>query len=225
MRNTLIAIGLLAGCGGPSANKAPYEHHETGEPAASGLKVEKVDAEEIFECQRHDLAVRIMDNGKVTDEVIVSGACEGACTAEDKAAGEAQLAEIEAAIERGESTESELDYDFTGCTFYGAELGRTDEVGGRWLAILQGHHQGAHDIPNRYYQLATELCGKVFVSAEFGTTYANRWSLEDLKVAAAGDAITVTVDNDGTPLELYTVRFPAGACAASDESVGDAEAF
>ena len=105
---------------------------------------------------------------------------------------------------------------------WSSDVCSSDLVAGRRLELLVGYHPGPHGIPNRFFQVATELCGKVFVSDELGATYADRWQLDDLRVAAVGDALAITVDLDGQPWELYRVTFDAGACTAAQQ-VGDAE--
>jgi hypothetical protein len=223
----LAWLVVAVGCGGGGGRTvAPVEHLGPDEvPSTDGLVVVETAVEQIMECVRHDLAVRVVSAGQVRDEVLLPGTCTGACTPEEKAEGEATVAEIEARIAAGEGSESELDYNFTQCMFLGAELGRLEQAAGRELAILIGEEAGPHDIPHRRYQLAAEVCGAVFLGSTFGGTYANHWSLEDLKVATAGaDTIVITVDDDGAPRELYRVRF-GPECAEPEEVVGDAGGY
>ena len=187
------------------------------------LLVVHAGAEEIMECSRHDLALRLVRDGKLVSEAVLEGACQGACTPEDKAAGEQALADAKAAVAAGE-TESILDYDFTGCTFHGTDLGRVEQAGNRALVLLSGHTPGPHDIPNAHYRLATAMCDRVFVSQPFGSTYANRWDLSELQVTTGSDgAVIVTASDADAKVELYRVTFPGDDCAAPVEQVGDAE--
>lgn len=184
-----------------------------------------VGAEEIMECKRHDLALRLMRGGQPVAEAVLDGTCQGACTPEEKEAGAKALADAEARVAAGE-TASILDYDFTGCTFYGSDLGRVEQAAGRGFVLLSGDTRGPHDVPNAHFRLATALCDRVFVSEPFGSTYANRWVLSELKVTTGTDgAVIVTATDGDTKIELYRVTFPADDCASPPvEQVGDAEA-
>jgi hypothetical protein len=185
-------------------------------------------AEEIMECRRHDLALRLVRDGQMVAEAVLEGACQGACTPEDKAAGEQALADATARVAAGE-TESVLDYDFTGCIFHGTEYGRVERVAGRAFVLLSGATPGPHDIPGTHYRLATALCDRVFVSQPFGSTYAPRWALSELHVTTGSDGAVIVTGMDadtggGARVELYRVTFPADDCASPPvEQVGDAE--
>lgn len=182
-------------------------------------------AEQIMECARHNLALRLVRDGKPVAEAVLDGTCQGACTPEEKEAGEKALADAEARVAAGE-TESILDYDFTGCTFYGNDFGRAEQAAGRAFALLTGDTPGPHDVPNAHFRLATALCDRVFVSEPFGRTYANRWELSELQVTTGSDgAVIVTASDQDTKVEIYRVTFPADDCASPPvEQVGDAEA-
>lgn len=220
-----VMLIVLVGCGGGGGHRGgagAIEHLGPDEtPPGDGLVVIETNQESIMDCARHDLAVRVASGGQIRDEVLLEGSCQGVCTPEDKAAGEALVAEIEAGIASGDRSESELDYNFTECVFHGVVLGRLEEAAGRTIALLAGETPGPHDIPNTYFHVAAEACGKVFVGESFGSTYSNRWSLTDLKVATEGtDTAVVVVDDEGTPRELYRVTFGA-ECASPAEVVGD----
>jgi hypothetical protein len=189
------------------------------------LLVVHAGAEEIMECKRHDLALRLVRGGQPVAEAVLDGTCKGACTPGEKEAGEQALAEAEARVAAGEIT-SILDYDFTGCTFYGSELGRVEQAAGRGFVLLSGDTPGPHDVPNAHFRLATALCDRVFVSQPFGSTYANRWALSELQVTTGSDgAVIVTASDGASKIELYRVTFPADDCAAPPvEQVSDAEA-
>lgn len=216
----LDAASEGAVAGGTAVARVPLAPRYPGDV----LLVVHADAEEIMECSRHDLALRLVRGGQLVSEAVLEGACHGACTPEDKAAGEQALAEARAEVEAGE-TASILDYDFTGCTFHGSDLGRVEQAAGRVFVLLSGHTPGPHDIPNAHYRLATAACDRVFVSQPFGSTYANRWDLSELQVTTAGDGAVIVTGSDGdTRIELYRVTFPADDCASPPvEQVGDAE--
>jgi len=209
-RRSAVLLLILLGCGGGPARPAPpIEQLGSDEPVArDGLAVVETGAEQLFECARHDLALRVVAGGRLRDEVVLEGECHGACTEEAKAEGAATVAEIEAGIAAGTSSESELDYNFTECVFHGVTFGRTVPAAGEELALLEGETPGPHDIPSRYFRVAAEICGKVFVGEPFGQTYANRWSLADLAVVTEGAATAVIrVEGEAGPLELYRVTF------------------
>jgi len=189
------------------------------------LLVVHAGAQEIMECSRHDLALRLVRGGQLVAEAVLDGTCKGACTPEEKEAGEQALADAKTRVAAGE-TESILDYDFTGCTFYGSQLGRVEQAASRAFVLLSGDTPGPHDVPNAHFLLATAACDRVFVSQPFGSTYANRWDLAELQVKTSSDgAVIVTASDGGTRIELYRVTFPADDCAAPPvEQVSDAEA-
>jgi hypothetical protein len=189
------------------------------------LLVVHAGAQEIMECKRHDLALRLVRGGQLVAEAVLDGTCKGACTPEEKEAGEQALADAKARVAAGE-TESILDYDFTGCTFYGSQLGRVEQAASRAFVLLSGDTPGPHDVPNAHFLLATAACDRVFVSQPFGSTYANRWELAELQVETGSDgAVIVTASDGDTRIELYRVTFPADDCAAPPvEQVSDAEA-
>jgi hypothetical protein len=219
-----LLVIVLAGCGGGTAAKgpAPIEHLGPDEaPPADGLAVVEIDTEQVLDCARHDLAVRVVASGQVRDELVLEGTCSGACTEQEKADGEAMVAEIEEGIAAGTRSDSELDYNFTECMFHGVALGRTEQAAGRTIAILVGETPGPHDIPNRYFQVAADVCGKAFLGYNFGSTYANRWSLEDLTVIGEGsDTVVIVVEDDQGKHEMYRVRF-GPECAEPEEVVGE----
>jgi hypothetical protein len=219
-----LLVIVLAGCGGGGAAQGPgpIEHLGPDEaPPSDGLAVVEINPEQVLDCARHDLAVRVVAGGQVRDELVLEGTCSGVCTEQEKADGEAMVAEIEAGIAAGTHSHSELDYNFTECMFHGVELGRTEQAAGRSIAILVGETPGPHDIPNRYFQIAADVCGKAFLGDSFGSTYANRWSLEDLTVTTEGnDTVVILVEDDQGEHEMYRVRF-GPECAVPEEVVGE----
>jgi hypothetical protein len=218
-----VLVIVLAGCGGGAARGGgPIEHLGPDEaPPGEGLSVVELAGDHVAACEGHDLAVRVVATGQTRDELVLEGSCSGACTEQEKAEGEAMLAEIEAGIAAGTHSDSELDYNFTECIFHGVRLGRQERAAGRSIAILVGETPGPHDIPSTYFQIAAEVCGKVFVGDGFGSTYTNRWSLDDLAVTTEGsDTVVITVEDDQGPHEMYRVRFGPD-CATPQEVVGE----
>ena len=213
-------VVLLTACGFNSRPPPrPPEPEPPKEPSGT-LIVETVERPDEMECSPHDLVVRI--GGAPRDQAVtLSGECVGACTEEAKAEGEAQIAEIEARIEAGEGSDSELDYNFTECIFLGAVLARRETVKDMDVAIIQGEQPGAHDIANTYFVIATKHCDRPWTSQPFGATYVNRWSAEALSLELLGRTLTVYGEGE-TRQPLYRATFDAG-CAAPVEEVLDAE--
>jgi hypothetical protein len=210
-----------ASCGGKSKPDTVTKE----EPAVpEGLVAEEINEGQEEECARHDLALRVMAGGHVADEKVFPGECTGACTPEAKAEGEAAIAEIQARIDAGEGSEGELDYNFTGCQFYGVTVSDWEDMEVGKIAVLAGEEPGPHDIPTYYYHLATERCGKIWVSQSFGQTYANRWTPEDLGLTEDDGTVQVMVIDGEQGHELYRVSFGSDPCDPPEETVGEAEA-
>lgn len=220
------ALFSVLACGGPpapSGSMAPTPKPEpvtaealaTPTEPAPGLAITETGTDRLAACGGHDLSLRVGDR-----ETVIEGSCHGACTPEEKAAGQAAIDEIRARIDAGEASESELDYNFTECLFHGTRLGRHVQAAGRELALLEGTAPGPHDTSIVHYQLATEVCGEPFLGTEFGATYTNRWTLDDLHVTAEDDStVVVTVDDGGTaPRELYRVTFTG--CSPEESADG-----
>lgn len=221
MRRGATVLVILLGCGG-TPRPAPPIAHEAGPPddaPADTLAVVEVGHATEMECARHDLALRAVAGGAVRAELVLEGGCVGACTEAEKAAGEATVAEIQAGIAAGTHSESELDYDFTGCVFHGVALVRWEEIGGRRFALLFGENPGPHDIPTGYFRLATVLCGNVWLSEEWGATYANRWQPEEVRIGGDDRSVTGAVAGG----ELYRATFEG--CDPPVEVVADADAI
>ena len=164
------------------------------------------------ECSRADLQIELVgSDGKTVYEETLAGECHGACTPAAKRAGERQVREIERAIERGEASDSELDYNFTGCLFSGPRPGRIERVGDRDVALLVDHYLGAHDVEQDRYLLATEVCGALFVSEPFAETYVAGWTLDELSLALSPDGRELRVEGsrEGWSGVLYRLTFPS----------------
>jgi len=214
--------GSRGGPGGPAADPPPG--NRAPPPVATALEVTEVERGAEMECAKHDLAIRQLARGEVVAAQAIEGECHGACTPEDKAAGQKALDEANAEVAAGE-TESVLDYNFTDCYFTGAALARLDTVDGQPTALIAGEHTGPHDIPNRYFRIATLRCGHLFLSEEFGATYANSWNATQLVVAPSPHGLIVTARFVPTaPVqELYRVEFDLACTADPVEHVDDAE--
>jgi len=160
-----------------------------------GITVTETNQATEQECSRADLRIALVgSDGKAVDEETLDGTCHGACTRAAKRAGARQVRELEQAIARGEASDSELDYNFTGCLFSGPRPGRIERVGDRDLALLIEHYIGAHDVAQDSYRLATEVCGALFVSEPFGETYTEGWTIDELSLALSPDGRTLGVE-------------------------------
>ncbi len=183
-------------------------------PASPGLHLEVKDKPrgKRQECRLHDLIVRLVDGKKAIGEEVLEGECHGACTAADKRAGEAQFAEIQKAIESGEASESQTDYNFTDCIFVGPNPGRIDRVGDRDVALLVDHYIGAHDIDKDQYRLALEICGALYFSETFGATYVSSWSLAELSVHETAERRQIIVDGKNDRWRGVVFRLTLPTC-------------
>ena len=192
-------------------------------PAQSGLTLavtEKAKKTQ-YECANHDVVVRLMSGDKKLGEEILEGECHGACTAAEQREGRKQVAEIEARIESGESSVSELDYNFTQCIFAGPNAGRIDKVGGREVALIADHYIGAHDIDKDRFKLALEVCGELHVTQEFGQQHTSSWKLEELSIHESPDKQSLVVEgkSDRWTGVLFRLRLPACPGTPDEESV------
>jgi hypothetical protein len=83
------------------------------------LSVYKVNERSVMECKTNDLLLRLEYGREVLTQESIEGDCRGFCTPEDKQEGEERIAKIRELIAKGESSESELDYNFVDCLFRG----------------------------------------------------------------------------------------------------------
>lgn len=183
-------------------------------PPAPGLRLTVTETNQVKEqeCSRADLLLELAgSDGKTVDEETLDGACHGACTRAAKRAGARQVREIEQAIERGEASDSELDYDFTGCVFSGPQPGRIERIGGRDVAVLIDHYIGAHDVDQDRYRLATEVCDVLFVSEPFAETYSTGWTLDQLSLVLSPDGRELRVEGAREQWRgvIYRLTFPS----------------
>jgi hypothetical protein len=219
-QRVIAVLCFAAACGGKSK---PPETEVVEPTVPDGFVAEEINQEQEMDCARHDLALRVMAGGHVADERIFPGECTGACTPEAKAEGEAQVAEIQARIDAGEGSYGELDYNFTACLFHGVTVSDWEDLAVGEVAVLAGEEPWPHDIPTTYYHLASERCGKVWVSQSFGQTNANTWAPEDLGIAEDNGTVQVLVVDGEQGRELYRVSFGEDPCAPPEETVGEAE--
>ncbi|MBL0213724.1 MAG: hypothetical protein IPQ07_07565 [Myxococcales bacterium] len=183
-------------------------------PAAPGLHVEVKEKArgKRQECRLHDVIVRLTDGKQTIEEQVLEGECHGACTAADKRAGEAQLAEIQKAIDSGEASESQTDYNFTDCIYSGPNPGRIDRVGDRDVALLVDHYIGAHDIDKDQYRIALEICGALYLSGTFGGTYVGAWALGELSLRETVDRRQIIVDGKSDRWRGVVFRLTLPTC-------------
>jgi hypothetical protein len=225
-----LALLVAAGCGGGAAATPSTRTPSPPPPPAAethAVAVEEVPLPAQEECTPHELAIRWRDrDGNLNAEQIIPGDCNGACTPEDKRAGEQALADAEAQVAAGE-TSSILDYNFTECYPTTAELVRYDDVGGRDVALISGEHRGPHDINNRYFRIGFLDCGKLFLSDDFGSTYANTWSPETVTLVGSERGILAT--GQLTPVDplvpLYKLTLDPRCEDRPGEQILDASAF
>jgi hypothetical protein len=165
------------------------------------------------ECARNTLRLRLLDKAKaVVDQFEDTSTCSGACTAADKREGEATVRAIERRIEKDESSTSELDYNFTSCleTGYG-EQRKFRNVGGRDVVVFTDRYLGPHDGEYHRLRIATEVCGKLFVSEGFGEHMAHSWDIDHVRPIAEGDgALSIYGEHyqKGTLLRLHLPACP-----------------
>jgi hypothetical protein len=197
------------------ASPAPASAAPAGAaPPAPGMRLTVTETNQAKEqeCSRADLLIELLgSDGKAVGEETLAGECHGACTPAAKRAGEREVRRIERAIERGEASDSELDYNFTGCQFSGAKPGRVERVGDRDVALLVDHYIGAHDVEQDRYLLATEVCGALFVSEPFAETYVAGWTLDELSLALSSDGRELRVEGarEESRDVLYRLTFPS----------------
>jgi hypothetical protein len=183
-------------------------------PPAPGLRLTVTETNQVNEqeCSRADLSIKLVaSDGKTVDEETLAGECHGACTPAAKRAGVRQVRKIERAIARGEASDSELDYNFTGCLFSGPRPGRIDRAGGRDVALLVDHHIGAHGVDQDRYRLAIEVCGALFVSEPLAETYSTDWTLDELSLVLSPDGRELRVEGAREQWSgvLYRLTFPS----------------
>ncbi len=189
----------------------PSPPREPATPAATGLSltVTEKPRKKQFQCENHDIVVRLANDKTTVGEEVLEGECHGPCTAAEQREGRAELARINAEIEAGTASESQTDYNFTDCMFAGANLGRIDKVGGRDVALIASHYIGAHDIDKDSYQLALEVCGELYLSGTFGGMYAGSWALDRLRIREVDGQIVVDGSSDKWRGVLFRLTLPA----------------
>ncbi len=177
-------------------------------------------------CKAHDLVLTAVVDGKERTPVVLEGSCGGACTPSDLEAAKQDRSIIQAEVDAGRATESQLDYNFTDCISFSLREKSRKRFGNRTIAILEGTEAGPHDVPIRFFRMATVFCGRVFVSKPFGATYGNRWYHRHLRISAE------SADTDSHEIVvrvatgvLFRVTFGRSNCAAPTQQVFDAKAL
>jgi hypothetical protein len=197
----VLAVGVsLASCRskGPAA---PVVEHRGGGAVPGTISTQERplgDPEQPL-CEAEHLVLTAHLAGGASAEHEVEAHCSGPCSPEAQAQGEAELAELQAAVDRGDATDSELDYNFTECLSYGATVVREEAVGGRQVLLVEVASAGPHDVAQTSFMVAVVHCDQLFVSTSFGQTYANVWSSDELAVRLNGANLVVEGAGDGQP--------------------------
>lgn len=226
MRRTWMIV-VLAGCGGGRTSVPASVPGNRAPPAGPAeIVVEIVDRGQEMECSKHDVVIKHVTGTVVVTSETIEGECHGACTPEALAEGQKSLAEAQALVDAGE-TSSLLDYNFTDCFFIGADLARYEDLPRGRVALITGEVPGPHDVPNRYFRIATLDCDRLFLSETFGATYVNTWNESLLEISATATGVVVHARHEPTDpqTELYRVTFDPACTAAPAEKLGDAYAF
>jgi len=171
------------------------------------------------ECSRATLRIRLVDKARhVVDQRDETSTCSGACTAAEKRDGERQIEQTERRIEKGESVPSELDDDFTSCfeTGYG-EYRKVRNVGGRDVILFTDRYVGPHGTQDHALRVATEVCGKLFVSGRFGELMYRSWDIGDVVPRAESDA-SLAIRVDESQATLWRLHLPACPGTPREES-------
>jgi hypothetical protein len=182
-------------------------------PANRELRIEVREKAETpeAECSRNTLRLRLLDKARiVVDQVEETSTCSGACTTADKRAGAASVRDIERRIDTDEASTSELDYNFTSCleTGYG-EHRKFHNVGGRDVVVFTDRYLGPHDGEYHRLRIATEVCGKLFVSDGFAEQMAHSWDIDMVRPIAEGDGALSIYGEDRQKGTLLRVHLPA----------------
>jgi hypothetical protein len=172
-----------------------------------------------FECDNHDVVVRLANGKTVIGEEVLGGECHGPCTAAEQREGRAALARIEKEIEAGTASESQTDYNFTECMFSGPNVGRIDKVGDRQVALIANHYIGAHDVDKDAYQLALEVCGALHLTETFGGMYAGSWGLDQLNIRELDDQIIVDGKSEKWRGVVFRLTLPACPGAPEEQAI------
>jgi len=189
-------------------------------PLAVRLRIRNKDESSVAECNRNTLTFSLVDKSKnIVDTRTETSTCSGACDAQAKRDGAAQVDALEEALRKDpDMTPSVLDYDFTGCLAAGLHEYRTVRVAGRDIAILLDDYVGPHTHVDHALRLALEVCGKVFIGEQFAEYPPSYWGLDNVVVAKDGDAAIVVNSTDEKRGTLYRLRFPACPATPSEES-------
>lgn len=197
-------------------------------PGESRLEVYHVEPESHDFCDPppHRL-VRLVDERGVLDDKLFASECTGACTEEAKERGRERRAEIEALIEEGEATTSQLDYNFTECIEMGHRVAVAFDELQRPLLVLESDELGPHDQIYPEARLITAGCAEVQVSEAFENPSwpAHTQDFTEIEVAASQggedvrfvlempDVGTVRDDPEAEPMApMMEAVFDTGEC-------------
>lgn len=226
----LVALALLAACDAgaprtpPEPVKKPVEVPAPPRdafvpadaagptPALRGarLSIKPVDDGHRDECDIQSLHIRLIRRGHLVDEDVETSTCAGACDADAKHDGQEQVDHLEALVAAGSASLGELDYNFTHCLETGvADYTITNDIDGRDVALIADRYIGPHDQVDTRYLLATEVCGKIYVSQPFGEVQSHSWPMERLAVKSEHDNEILVVGTGDTSGTLFRMRMPA----------------
>ena len=188
-------------------------------PAAKGLTlaVTSKAGKQQFECTPETVTVQLRSGEEAVGESSLDGECQGVCEAKQRRAGKAELARIQKEIEAGTASESQTDYNFTECMYVGPEVGRTDRVGDRDVALIANHTIGPHDVPKVSWRLALEVCGALYVTETFGGMYSGSWDAKELTVRESPDKQMIIVDGASERWRGVVFRLLLPACPGDPE--------
>lgn len=158
-------------------------------PALDGARLVVVDRRprKLAPCDGVEAEVRLERAGRAIARERLGGECSGACDEAAQRAGQDELDELQAQVDRGEVSQSVTDYNFTSCLWSGTRAGTLAHPADRDVAILVEGYLGPHDLDQVRYVLATEVCGALYLSPSFAATYSRDFPLDSLTLAASPD--------------------------------------
>jgi hypothetical protein len=133
----------------------------------------------MMECTTSTLIVRLVLGRKVLAETTFEGRCQGACTRAEKEEGKKTLEELREAIEKGETDDSQLDYDYTSCQSFEASFERALGGFGNPVFIVSSSEPGPHSAVRTVLRIVGVGCGGLRMSEPFvgadAVFYVGRW--------------------------------------------------
>lgn len=195
---------------GGDAGPGPAARTVAGLTLSGSTRAHEVPPEQAGRCAPRDVVVRLGRAGAAPTEVVVEGECLGACTDEEVEAGEAALAEAEADVAAGGS-DSQLDYNFTGCDVVSPTLVRIDAIDDLPVALVASQVRGPHDQLQTVYHVVVPApaCGQLYVSGPMAASYVGHWDPAWLHLSGRGGAVAVDgvpPDHTGEPVPLWRGR-------------------